>query len=166
MLALLVLQLADEPLLSCDLRTYAAAVRANAVHLADFIQSRQDRGLTRRLDVASLHAAADRLVSEAAKWMQFEDEWMGRMYAGNGRESPELYNARIRHNGRMTDFDSHLLDLPSPTNPAPNGVSDYFVLLFLYPFFHSLIRSFVHSFNLLFKHSLTQTLSYSSLLPS
>lgn len=118
--ALLILEIADRPLLPFDLTKYADA-------LAQYVESlRTDAKITftaasgkpgskiagAGLNLKPLDDAVANLKASTEQFHQFEDTWT-RQVLGRGGLEPNSYTfRRLDYNDRLTDFEADLLDIP------------------------------------------------------
>ncbi|KAK5149408.1 hypothetical protein LTR04_007091 [Oleoguttula sp. CCFEE 6159] len=116
--ALLILDLADRPILPYDLNAYAAAVTGYVERLE---KDAAADGAPRPagadgggFDMQPLKEAAALFVRNARQFMGWEDYWQAQVAGRGGLESHALVMHRIDHNARMSNFETHLLDLPGP----------------------------------------------------
>ncbi|GAB7361952.1 hypothetical protein MBLNU230_g1990t1 [Neophaeotheca triangularis] len=126
--ALLILELADQPLIPYDVRTYAAEVKNYISDLQNFVravgdnnnnkptQSRDDKdnpSQHENLDLTPLRSAAELLTSNAETLHRFEEVWTTNVMGRGGLETTSYALQRVSFNERLTDFETALLDLPS-----------------------------------------------------
>ena len=129
-LALLLLELADEQLLSFDMNKYASAVQLYLEELKKYVNDiagpTENGSDEREIKFTSLQEAADLFEKQAYKFMAWEDHWIAAIY-GSGKPEPDsLRKKRIDHNTRMSDFETELLDIPrSNEDKGPHGVSNF-----------------------------------------
>jgi len=102
--ALLILEIADRPLLPFDLRMYADAVGGYVEDLQKDIGD---------LDLANLTSAAASLKPATERFHAFEDLWTTQVLGRGGLESNNFAMRRLEYNARMSRFETDLLDLPS-----------------------------------------------------
>lgn len=127
--SLLILELADRPILPFDLRNYAANVAAYVDKLdKDVADLNTKTGLW---DTKPLHEAAEAFVKDADQFHAFDDAWAQQVLGGAGGFETNLFALkRIEHNERLADFESDLLDISGTGEEAPYGVS-FFPIFFL-----------------------------------
>lgn len=120
--ALLILELADKPILSYDLKAYAAAVVGYIDQLDKDVKAlNTDTGA---FDTKPLRQAAEVFVKQADDFHKFDDAWAQQVMGGaGGFETNIAALKRIEHNERLADFETNLLDLPATGEEGPYGVS-------------------------------------------
>ena len=104
--ALLILEMADTPVLPFDMEAYAAAVKGYVVDLEKYVEA-----IKADLDLKPLHDAADAFVDNAAEFHTWDRTWSESLEAGGGLETNVMAIKRMSHNTRMANFETHLLDL-------------------------------------------------------
>lgn len=118
--ALLILEIADRPLIPFDLNAYARSLKGYINQLEKDIiaaktsssSSPSSANKTVTL-LSSLHAAADTLQTQTQTFHAFEQVWAANVLgAGRGLESREMALQRLRYNDRVSRFEADLLDLP------------------------------------------------------
>ena len=126
-LALLLLELADEQLLRFDLNDYASAIQLYLKELKEYVADSVNAAETNsdnpeiRLD--TLQDAVDLFSKKAFEFMNWEDHWVTAVYGSKKPEPNALWKKRIDHNTRMSNFETDLLDLPrSKKDEGPHGV--------------------------------------------
>ncbi|KAF2084825.1 N-acetylated-alpha-linked acidic dipeptidase [Saccharata proteae CBS 121410] len=107
--ALLILEIAQEPIYPLSLQAYGAAVQSYINDLESYAVS---KGADASFDVKPLRSAADVMQRNAKEFDQFDDEWWSQFRGRAGYETNAMAMERLSHNARMTNFDTHLLDLP------------------------------------------------------
>jgi hypothetical protein len=119
---LLILELAQEPILPYKLDDYAAALKHESHVLINWARSK-----TEKLDTAIFEPLLDAVsffVDKAGNFHRWEDYWYNQVYGTGGFESPGLTVQRLGYNNMMTDFETNLLDLPrDKDDKGPHGVS-------------------------------------------
>ncbi len=135
--ALLILEMADTPVLPFDMEAYAAAVKGFVDDLSKYIETKSASfGTGKRnpsLDLSPLHAAADSFVANAKKFHTWDTTWSEAIDGGVGTfETSVMAIKRMSHNTRMANFETHLLDLD-----ADGGVSTDLSPLSFNPSTHS-----------------------------
>ncbi|KAI5251005.1 glutamate carboxypeptidase 2 [Aureobasidium subglaciale] len=125
--ALLILEIADRPIIPFDLNDYAAALSPIIDELEkDAAATAKDL----KTDIAKtpfsvqpLREAVDAFVAKAKEFHEFDDMWATKVLAGSGGfESNADALRRIEHNSRVIDFETNLLDLPTTGEEGPYGV--------------------------------------------
>ncbi|KAI9714090.1 MAG: hypothetical protein M1812_006537 [Candelaria pacifica] len=112
--ALLILEIADAPILPYDMEAYASAVRGYVDKLekdanTERLQTRSKRAT--EFNLTPLKKAADLFVTNAETFQKFEREWTELVYGGGGYETNVMAIKRMSHNTRKANFETHLLDL-------------------------------------------------------
>ncbi|KAF4550881.1 Transferrin receptor-like dimerization domain-containing protein 1 [Elsinoe fawcettii] len=103
--ALIILELADRPIIPFDLNEYANAVVGYVDQL--------DRDTSHmKTNVGKLKEAADLLKKNAGDFHKFEDFWIAQVMGRGGFETNAFAIQRLQHNDRLQAFESDLLDLP------------------------------------------------------
>ncbi|KAI9821368.1 MAG: hypothetical protein M1832_003374 [Thelocarpon impressellum] len=104
-LALLILKVADSAVLPFDFEMYAWSVHNYVARLQhDATEAEAE------LDLAPLREAADDFSRDARAFQRWEGEWND-ISAGGSLEDNVLAIRRLSHNSRMSNFETHLLDL-------------------------------------------------------
>jgi hypothetical protein len=120
--ALIILELAQEPILPYKLDEYAAVLKHEAHMLIKWARSK-----TEKLDTDMFKPLLDAIAlfaDNAAKFHRWEDFWYNQVYGTGGFESPGMTMQRLSYNGKMSDFETNLLDLPKDKDDKePHGVS-------------------------------------------
>ena len=112
--ALLILELADQPVLPFDMEAYASAVSR---YVSDLESYAQEKGIPVRddqptFDLTPLRQASQIFEEEARSFHEWDRAWSEIVFGGSGGfESSVMAIKRISHNNRMANFESHLLDL-------------------------------------------------------
>jgi hypothetical protein len=106
--ALLILELADKPLLPFDLISYSQAL---AKYTDDLDIDIKNLATDHTLDLTPLRNAVDILTQEAQQFHIFDTTWRDFVFGANGFESPVMGRSRIEHNDRLANFETNLLDL-------------------------------------------------------
>lgn len=116
---LLILELAQEPIVPFDFPAYASHVKARAMELEEFASSKGapwnqdgDDKDKPKWNIAPLMDAANKFVNDAKEFQSWEDTWYGQVFGSGGFESNSMAMMRISHNTRMSNFETHLLDIP------------------------------------------------------
>ena len=112
-MALLILELADRPLLPFDLEAYAAAIKVYVDDLEKYVAKKaaSRKGGESGLDLKSLHDAADTFVRNARTFHDWDSEWDSIVYGMGGFESRVMALERMAHNTKMANFETDLLDI-------------------------------------------------------
>jgi len=103
--ALLILELADRPIIPFDLSAYAAAVTR---YVSDLGPDAERLGFS----TTSLTAAAEQLTKSAVEFHSFDDFWTTQVLGRGGFESNAFAIRRIEHNEKLANFETDMLDLP------------------------------------------------------
>jgi len=124
--ALLIQEIADEPVLPFDLEAYAREINGYVAQLKSDVEDKEGNGEGQKLDLSKLEDAASGFVKNAADFKAWEHNWtlreMGIPEYNPMLESRILAIERISRNHRMSNFDTHLLDLPGPETGRVGGV--------------------------------------------
>lgn len=134
--ALLILELAQEPILPLDLTSYAEALQNEFQELLSWAETK-----SASFDIEIFQPLVDainqfaKIATDHHRW---DDLWVDQVYGTGGFESPGLTVQRMAHNSKTTDFETNLLDLPKgKDDKEPHGVS----FLSLFPPFLLLLLS-------------------------
>lgn len=119
-LALLILELSDSPILPLDNELYATHIRGYIEDLEKYVKEKGKKKHT--LDLRPLQAASTILSQAANQFHAWDEAWSEVVIEQGGFESNVMAIQRISHNGRLAGFDSSLLDIDG-------GVSSPFPLL-------------------------------------
>jgi hypothetical protein len=115
-LGLLVLELADRPILPFDMGNYARSLGRYLGELGQWFEEKGiSKGANRKVNLNLIKEAVkevERAVSQFEKW---EPYWEQNVIASNGWEPTGLGVRRLDYNSRMSNFETGLLDL------EPNG---------------------------------------------
>ncbi|KAH0023390.1 N-acetylated-alpha-linked acidic dipeptidase 2, partial [Aureobasidium melanogenum] len=125
--ALLILEIADRPIIPFDLNDYAAAMtpiidglEADAKNMA--LKLKTDLNTT-PFSVQPLREAVDVFVAKTKEFHEFDNIWANKVLAGSGGFETNAYALkRIEHNTRVANFETDLLDLPTTGEAGPYGV--------------------------------------------
>lgn len=110
--ALLLLEIADKPVLPFDLEDYAKYVERYVSILEDYARSREKAAkVPTSLDLTALREGAAEFKTEAHSFHDWDRAWTELVYSGGGFESNVMAIKRMSHNNRMANFETHLLDL-------------------------------------------------------
>jgi len=129
-MSLMVYELADAPMIQFDFNAYARAVSDYVNQLKDdatvqFVSGVFPAGQP-NIDLTSLETAAKSFVDSAYEFMDWQKDWTRRLL-GVDEYNPLLESRltaieRITRNVRMSNFDTHLLDLPTSNKGREGGV--------------------------------------------
>jgi N-acetylated-alpha-linked acidic dipeptidase len=116
-LVLLILEIAQEPIVPFDFTAYASFLKREIRILEDHASGtgapwNADDKSKPRWDTASLMKAANTLVKNSEDFQAWGDSWTNQFYGSGGFETNSMAMMRISHNTRMSNFETHLLDLP------------------------------------------------------
>lgn len=118
--ALLILDMADRPIIPLDLNVYAREVARYVNDLeADYAHSNPSPKPPSTLDFQSLKDAAKTFTANAKVFEGWADAWMNAVDSSGGFESLTLANQRIDHNVRMANFETDLLDIDGGVSRFP-----------------------------------------------
>ncbi|KAL1632810.1 hypothetical protein SLS56_003300 [Neofusicoccum ribis] len=117
---LLILEIAQEPIYPFDLKDYGLAVKGYINDLEKYAIGK-DATEGKKLDLTSLRKAADTLGQNAMEFEGWEDWWWGQFRGRAGYETNTMGMQRLSHNARMSNFETHLLDLPADGKEDKGG---------------------------------------------
>lgn len=121
MWALLILELAQEPILPLKVTNYATVLGDEVKELMDWAEKQGGQ-----YDIGMFQPLVDAVAKfpeKAKDFHDWEDFWYGQVYGTGGFESPSLTISRMAHNNKMTNFETALLDLPSDSkDKGPHGL--------------------------------------------
>ena len=126
-LALLILDMADKPLLPFDFNVYAREIKKYVADLEKHITTQQQKQNsnkaakpnTKQIDLSNLHKAADIFVANAKAFMEWGKLWQEAVDDMDGFESSGTAMKRMSHNTRMANFETNLLDLEGGVSSLP-----------------------------------------------
>ena len=110
-LALTILQLADEPLFPFNLEAYARAIKGYIRDLEKYAADKAASDPNKSLNVQSLIEAAAQFAKDAKTFHEWGREWQRTIDTNYGREIPPLTEQRLEHNRKVAKFEADLLDL-------------------------------------------------------
>ncbi|KAF2016156.1 N-acetylated-alpha-linked acidic dipeptidase 2 [Aaosphaeria arxii CBS 175.79] len=110
MWALLILELAQEPILPLKLTHYTGALQNEANELVDW--SKKHASDFKRENFQPLFDVIASSTDQAKTFHDWEDFWYGQVYGTGGFESPSLTVSRMAHNNKMAGLETSLLDVP------------------------------------------------------
>lgn len=122
---LLILELADEAVLGFDFPAYAREIESYVTALrsdATEMIIRAGDNVDDQMNFAPLEEAAHLLTANGAEFMEWEARWHTAVMSRGMMESREMGIRRLSHNARMSNFETHLLDLPLPQENRTGGV--------------------------------------------
>jgi len=106
-LALIILELADHPLVPLDLEAYSQAIESYVDKLDKDING---KGAADKLDVQPLRSASEVLKSQSGDFHEFDNAWHSAVFASGGFESSSMSLRRLERNEKLTQFEKSLLD--------------------------------------------------------
>ena len=112
--ALLILELADKPVLPFDVEAYARAVSQYIDGLGQYVEHKagsKRADTPSDLDLTPLRQASDTFTEEAQFFHRFDNVWADFVFGSGGFESPAMADSRMEFNNRLGDFETSLLDL-------------------------------------------------------
>ena len=114
--SLLILELADEPLLPFDLEAYAREVKGYVKDLEVYANGKRkdekDNKSAGAFNLKALSEAADTFARNAKVFHDWDRSWMKTWTTmGQGFESNAMAIERLNHNTKMADFETNLLDI-------------------------------------------------------
>lgn len=110
-IALLILELADRPILPYDLIAYASAIHGYIKDLDDYTSSKAKNNPDAKLNLGPLREATTQFMHDAQEFHNWERTWTETLYNSGGLETSVMAIQRMSHNARMANFETHLLDL-------------------------------------------------------
>jgi len=128
--ALLILEVADRPILPFDLRTYADFIKGPYLNSLQAFADQQAKSNGRRrqpaesaFSIKPLREAADYMAEVATEFHKFEDYWTTNVLGAGGMENNHFARQRIHFNNKLAAFETDLLDLPGgPDNTGGHGI--------------------------------------------
>lgn len=116
--ALLILALADSPILPFDMEAYAAYVSTYVSDLENYAKSKNapmnpppPEKPGPYVNLKPLYDAATAFRENAAQFHEWDQLWQDTVYGSGGFESNVMAIKRMSHNSRMANFETHILDL-------------------------------------------------------
>ncbi|PWY92485.1 transferrin receptor [Aspergillus heteromorphus CBS 117.55] len=125
---LLILQIADSPILPFDLEGYADHMAGYIADLESYAKSKNvpiSGGVseTAARDVSvtftPLHQAAAKLKADTAEFQGWAQVWHDSVWGSGGYENNVIAIQRLKHNVKLSHFETHLLD-DRPDGGVPN----------------------------------------------
>ncbi|KAI0396307.1 Zn-dependent exopeptidase [Xylariaceae sp. FL0594] len=111
-LALIVLDLADRPILPFDLANYASSLGRYVGDLSHWADVKGvNKGEDKHVDLDPLRDAANHVSKAVSIFEQWEPYWERNIISSNGWEPAGLGVRRLDYNNRLAGFESDLLDL-------------------------------------------------------
>ncbi|KAL2028469.1 hypothetical protein VTO58DRAFT_109499 [Aureobasidium pullulans] len=125
--ALLILEIADRPIIPYDLNDYATFLSPTIDELekdATTIASKLKTDIKKTpFSVQPLRDAVATFTEKAKEFHEFDEMWASKVLAGSGGFETNAYALRrIEHNSRVIEFETDLLDLPTTGEQGPYGV--------------------------------------------
>ncbi|KAL8884342.1 MAG: hypothetical protein Q9215_007583 [Flavoplaca cf. flavocitrina] len=108
--ALLILDLADRPILPFDMNVYAQEVAKYANELEKDVKSKSTKS-SPAINLTPLKSAANDFVVSAKRFEDWGAAWEKTVRESGGFEPNTLAQQRIAHNTKMADFETNLLDV-------------------------------------------------------
>jgi hypothetical protein len=122
--ALLILEMADRPVLPFDMTAYSSAVTQWITNLEHWVQSKgPNKAGTTAWSIEPLRNAILQFKKEADEFEAWESNWETVMYGGGGFESTALGAHRMSHNNRAANFETLLLDLEEGGGVSQHNLS-------------------------------------------
>jgi hypothetical protein len=113
-LALLIVELADRPILPFDMGNYAVSLGS---YLGDLSQWASEKGITQgdkpKINLDPIKSAVNHVRRAVSRFEKWEPYWEQNVIASNGWEPAGLGVRRLDYNSRMANFETDLLDLES-----------------------------------------------------
>ena len=119
--ALLILEMADSPVLPFDFKAYARTVKGYVEDLEKYAGTKDSQH--NAVDLKPLHDAAEEFVENARQFHEFDQSWSDAVFGHGGLETNVMAIKRMSHNTRMANFETNLLDIDG-------GVSTHLRLAF------------------------------------
>ncbi|KAL8695860.1 MAG: hypothetical protein Q9201_007930 [Fulgogasparrea decipioides] len=104
--ALLILDMADRPIIPLDLNVYAQEVAKYVHELEEYTKTKKAK-----VDLQPLKEAVQQFNTNAKRFEDWGTAWENAISDSGGFESRTLAIERLRHNTRMADFETNLLDV-------------------------------------------------------
>lgn len=121
-LVLLILELAQDPIMPLKIDHYARHLQEEGQKLLDWTDSMANGGYSIEM-FQPLVDSLSGLKKKADDFHKWETYWYNQVYATGGFETQGVTVQRVSHNAKIARFESDLLDLPSnPTDTSPHGV--------------------------------------------
>lgn len=126
--ALLILEIADRPLIPFDLGHYASEIQEYVKKLQEDaleMYRKQNPGTrvnekllqdNEGFDLTPLREAAENVRQNVRTFHHFEDTWTQTFRGAGGREYAEISLQRLEYNDKQTRFETDLLDIPTGDN--------------------------------------------------
>ncbi|KAI2472132.1 Zn-dependent exopeptidase [Annulohypoxylon bovei var. microspora] len=107
-LGLLILELADRPILPFDMGNYALSLGR---YLGNLWQWGEDKGVNERYNLDPIKDAINEVEKSVSEFETWESSWQSAVVSSNGWEPVGLGQRRGDYNSRMANFETGLLDL-------------------------------------------------------
>lgn len=121
---LLILELAQEPIMPLKIDDYARALQEEGQKMLDWTESVAGGGEYNIEIFQPLVDSLSMFKKKAEAFGRWEQSWYNQVYATGGFESSGVTMQRVMHNGKIAGFESDLLDVPRNKNDkGAHGVS-------------------------------------------
>ncbi|EFX02211.1 glutamate carboxypeptidase [Grosmannia clavigera kw1407] len=110
LIGLVLIELADRPVLPFDMAAYANALQIWVKELIAWVRDKSGENAA-RIDVVTLQEATGKVVSAVAEFEGWERSWEAEVLSGGGWEPSSVGRQREEYNSRMGMFETDLLDL-------------------------------------------------------
>ncbi|CAA9966770.1 N-acetylated-alpha-linked acidic dipeptidase 2 [Pyrenophora teres f. maculata] len=122
---LLILELAQEPIMPLKLDDYARALQEEGQNMLDWTEKVSGGGEYNIEIFQPLVDSLSMFKKKAEAFGRWEQSWYNQVYATGGFESSGVTMQRIMHNGKIAGFESDLLDLARGKDDGEfHGLSD------------------------------------------
>ncbi|KAI1174941.1 Zn-dependent exopeptidase [Nemania sp. FL0916] len=112
-LALLVLELADRPIIPFDIGYYVGSLGHYIEELRQWVDKSAGKGNGQKINLDSMKRAIENAEKAVVPFEKWEPYWEQNVIAANGWEPRALGVKRLNYNYRMARFETDLLDLES-----------------------------------------------------
>lgn len=119
-LALLILELSDRPIMPFDMTAYADDLGRRVKELDLWVKKQQDGA---KLSLNSLSEASNEVTMAVREFRKWERTWEKRIVAAHGWEPAGLGSERCEYNSRMARFESDLLDSAGVRIPSASSLT-------------------------------------------
>lgn len=127
-LVLLILELAQDPIMPLKIDHYARHLQEEGQKLLDWTDSMAVGGFDIEIFQPLVDSLSD-LKKKADDFHKWETYWYNQVYATGGFETQSVTVQRVAHNAKIARFESDLLDLPTgKDDKGPHGVSHTSIL--------------------------------------
>lgn len=110
LVGLMIIELADRPVLPFDMTAYAGALQIWSQELIGWVRDKSGEDAA-RIDVATLQEAVVEVTAAVAEFEGWEKSWEAEVLAGGGWEPSGVGRQREEYNSRMGMFETDLLDV-------------------------------------------------------